>query len=111
MTETNEQRAYRWYNELKAIDKVNQRYKLAETFFKELVLEQDDRIVIASLQTVIKAFEAPDGGMYVPTGSYSKYFGKITKRYADRLLQQEPELMALVKECKENGFNNVKEIV
>jgi hypothetical protein len=106
MVETNEQRANRWYSELMVVEDIQQRFKLADTFFKELADESDDRIVIATMQTIIKSFNAPSGGSYVPVKNH-KWFGKLVKRYSDRLIHEDPELVAIIKECRQNGFNIV----
>ena len=103
MTETPAQRANRWYNELMAVEGINQRFKLAETFFKELATEADDRIVIHTMQAITRAFNAPNGGSYAPV-DHSKWFSKLTKRYADRLLHRDSELVAIIKEGKSNPY-------
>lgn len=103
MIEAPAQRANRWYTELMAVKDVKQRFELAETFFKELVDEPDDRIVIPTMQAITEAFAGPNGGYYAPE-VYHKWFGKMTKRYADRLLHEDPELVAIIKEGKSKPY-------
>lgn len=103
MIETPAQRASRWYTALLAVQDIQQRFKLADTFFKELVDESDDRIVIATMQSITEAFAGPNGGYYAPEANY-KWFGKLVKRYSDRLLHEDPELVAIIKEGKAEPY-------
>jgi hypothetical protein len=101
--ETPAQRANRWYTALVAVGNIQERFELADTFFKELIDESDDRIVITTMQAITDAFAGPNGGYYIPEANH-KWFGKLVKRYSDRLLHEDPELMAIIKEGKANPY-------